>query len=109
MHSRFRPDTIRYPPMMQPLTLQVEATRFSKKMGQGKGENSVMAYLNSITLVGFVGSAPEQRQAKGNGSRFTVLSVATQRSWKNPDDEWTSKTEWHRIVVFRPLGFRRPF
>ena len=25
-----------------------------------------MSYLNSITLVGFVGSDPEQRQAKGN-------------------------------------------
>src|SRR6266436_9943944 len=70
-----------------------------KKMGQEKGENSVMAYLNSITLVGFVGSDPEQRQAKGNGSKFTVLSVATQRSWKNADDEWSSKTEWHRVVV----------
>jgi single-strand DNA-binding protein len=52
---------------------------------------------------GFVGSNPEQRQAKGNGSKFTVLSVATQRSWKNADDEWSSKTEWHRVVVFRPL------
>jgi Single-strand binding protein family len=62
-----------------------------------------MTYLNSITLVGFVGSDPEQRQAKGNGSKFTVLSVATQRSWKNADDEWSSKTEWHRVVVFRPL------
>ena len=72
-------------------------------MGQEKGENSVMAYLNSITLVGFVGSDPEQRQAKGNGTKFTVLSLATQRSWKNADDEWSSKTEWHRVVVFRPL------
>jgi single stranded DNA-binding protein len=60
-----------------------------------------MSYLNSITLVGFVGSDPEQRQAKGNGSKFTVLSIATQRSWKNADDEWSSKTEWHRIRVFR--------
>src|SRR5205809_1627776 len=71
-------------------------------MGQEKGENSVMSYLNSITLVGFVGSDPEQRQAKDNGSKFTVLSVATQRSWKNTDDEWASKTEWHRVCVFRP-------
>jgi single-strand DNA-binding protein len=62
-----------------------------------------MSYLNSVTLVGFVGSDPEQRQAKGNGSKFTVFSVATQRSWKNADDEWSSKTEWHRIVLFRPL------
>jgi single-strand DNA-binding protein len=56
-----------------------------------------------VTLVGFVGSDPEQRQAKGNGSKFTVFSVATQRSWKNAEDEWSSKTEWHRIVLFRPL------
>jgi single-strand DNA-binding protein len=32
-----------------------------------------------------------------------VLSVATQRSWKNAQDEWTSKVEWHRVCVFRPL------
>jgi single-strand DNA-binding protein len=62
-----------------------------------------MSYLNSVTLVGFVGADPEPRQAKGNGSKFTVLSVASQRSWKNADDEWASKTEWHRVVVFRPL------
>ena len=31
-----------------------------------------------------------------------MLSVATQRSWKNTDDEWSSKTEWHRVCVFRP-------
>ena len=61
-----------------------------------------MSYLNSVTIVGFVGADPEQRQAKGNGSKFTVLSVATQRSWKNADDEWSSKVEWHRVVVFRP-------
>src|SRR3984957_13708430 len=61
-----------------------------------------MSYMNSVTLVGFVGADPEQRQARNNGSRFTVLSIATQRSWKNAQDEWTSKTEWHRICVFRP-------
>jgi single-strand DNA-binding protein len=61
-----------------------------------------MSYLNSITLVGFVGSDPEQRQAKGNGSKFAVLSIATQRSWKNTEDEWVSKVDWHRVVIFRP-------
>jgi single-strand DNA-binding protein len=67
-------------------------------MGQKK-ENDM--YLNSVTLVGFVGADPEQRQAKGNGTKFTVLSVATQRSWKNAEDEWVSKTEWHRVAIFR--------
>ena len=61
-----------------------------------------MSYLNAVTLIGFVGADPEQRQARSNGSKFTVLSVATQRSWKNTEDEWVSKTEWHRISIFRP-------
>ena len=59
-------------------------------------------YLNSVTIVGFVGADPEQRQSRNNGANFTVLSVATQRSWKNAQDEWSSKTEWHRVCVFRP-------
>src|SRR3984957_139475 len=67
-----------------------------------KKENLKMSYLNSVTIVGFVGADPEQRQVRNNGSKFTVLSVATQRSWKNAEDEWVSKTEWHRVCVFRP-------
>jgi single-strand DNA-binding protein len=68
-----------------------------------KKEIQKMSYLNSVTIIGFVGSDPEQRQARNNnGSKFTVLSVATQRSWKNAQDEWSSKTEWHRVCIFRP-------
>lgn len=59
-------------------------------------------YLNAVTIVGFVGADPEQRQSRNNGSKFTVLSVATRRSRKNAHEEWSSKTEWHRILVFRP-------
>jgi hypothetical protein len=58
--------------------------------------------MNSVTIVGFVGADPEQRQARNNGSKFTVLSVATQRSGKDAEDEWVSKVEWHRIAIFRP-------
>ena len=61
-----------------------------------------MSYLNSITIIGFVGADPEQRRARNNGSKFTVLSVATQHSWKNAEDEWVSKVEWHRVAIFRP-------
>ena len=66
-------------------------------------------YSNSVTLMGFVGADPEQREVRSNGSKFTVLSVATQRSWKNASDEWTSKVEWHRVCVFRPLLAERVF
>src|SRR6266852_3752169 len=61
-----------------------------------------MPYLNSVSIIGFVGADPEQRQVKSSGAKFTVLSVATQRSWKNSEDEWVSKTEWHRVCIFRP-------
>ena len=63
-------------------------------------------YLNSVQIIGFIGKDPERRQARGNGAAFTVLSVATQRSWKNADDEWASKTEWHRVVAWNSLGER---
>jgi single-strand DNA-binding protein len=72
-----------------------------QKNGAEKGD-IFMSYLNSVTIVGFVGADPDQRQARNNGSKFTVLSVATQRSWKNAEDEWVSKVEWHRIAIFRP-------
>jgi single-strand DNA-binding protein len=61
-----------------------------------------MSYLNSVSIIGFVGANPEQRQGKKNGAKFTVLSIATQRSWKNAEDEWVSRTEWHRVAIFRP-------
>ena len=63
-------------------------------------------YLNSIQIIGFLGKDPERRQARANGAAFTVLSVATQRSWKNAQDEWCSKTEWHRVVAWNGLGER---
>jgi hypothetical protein len=97
--SRFRPYTIGFPPIKQPLALEAEATRFWVPRENGARKRRKFSYVLPITLVGFVGSDPEQRQAKGNGSKFTVLSIATQRSWKNADDEWSSKTEWHRAAL----------
>jgi single-strand DNA-binding protein len=61
-------------------------------------------YLNHVQLIGFLGKDPEKRQVRSNGANFTVLSVATQQSWKDSNDEWQSKTEWHRVVAFNRLG-----
>src|SRR5580658_8945819 len=74
----FKSHTIGCPPIKQPLALEAEATRFwvPQENGARKRRKSAMSYLNSITLVGFVGSDPEQRQAKGNGSKFTVQGLA---------------------------------
>jgi single stranded DNA-binding protein len=72
-----------------------------QKNGAEKGDIS-MSYLNSVSLIGFVGANPEQRQTRNNGTKFAVLSVASQRSWKNAQHKWSSKVEWHRVCVFRP-------
>jgi single stranded DNA-binding protein len=71
-------------------------------MGQ-KREKQIM-YLNHVQLIGFLGKDPEKRQVRGNGANFTVLSVATQQSWKDSNDEWQARTEWHRVVAFNRLG-----
>jgi hypothetical protein len=37
--------------------------------------------------------------ALGIGANTAIFSVATQRSWKNAEDEWFSKVEWHRVAI----------
>jgi single-strand DNA-binding protein len=61
-------------------------------------------YLNTVTLIGFLGCDADRRQTKNNNT-FTVLSLATKRSWKNKETgEWASCTEWHRGLVYGPLA-----
>jgi single-strand DNA-binding protein len=62
-------------------------------------------YKNAVNLIGFVGKDAEVKAAKDNGTNFTVLSLATKESWRNKQtNEWASRTEWHRILVFGKLG-----
>jgi len=60
-------------------------------------------YQNRLSLIGFSGKEPEQKFTK-NGAAYTVLSLATKTSWKNDNDEWESRTEWHRIIAWSKLG-----
>lgn len=56
--------------------------------------------MNRITLIGYLGKDAEQRTTRGNAA-FTVLSLATRKSWKNSDGERQSRTEWHRCLVWK--------
>jgi single-strand DNA-binding protein len=61
-------------------------------------------YKNTITLKGFLGKDAEQR-TNSNQTPFTVLSLATQSSYKDKQSgEYASRTEWHRIVAFGKLA-----
>ena len=58
-------------------------------------------YKNAVNLIGFVGKDAEVKAAQDNSTNFTVLSLATKESWKNKQtNEWESRSEWHRILVF---------
>ncbi|MGH9397927.1 MAG: single-stranded DNA-binding protein, partial [Terriglobia bacterium] len=60
-------------------------------------------YYNITILVGYLGSDAEQRETK-SGAKYTVLSLATKRSWKNAQGEYESRTYWHRAVAWNRLA-----
>src|SRR5713226_4768585 len=62
-------------------------------------------YQNRATLIGFLGKDAEVRTTKSNATPFTVLSLATKRSWKDRETgEYQSRTTWHRCIVWGKLG-----
>ena len=61
-------------------------------------------YQNRVHLIGYLGKNPEHKSVKTTDRKYAVLSLATQRSWKGADEEWHSKTEWHRVVAWNGLG-----
>ena len=61
-------------------------------------------YANRVSLTGFLGRNAETRTTRNHAS-FTVLSLATKRSWKDREtEEWKSETTWHRIIAWGKLG-----
>ena len=61
-------------------------------------------YRNSISLIGFAGKDAETRTTN-NQRPYTVLSIATQSSYKDKGTgEYINRTEWHRVIVWGKLG-----
>jgi single-strand DNA-binding protein len=61
-------------------------------------------FVNRATLIGFLGKDAEVRHTR-NETPFTVLSLATKRSWKNRETgEYESETTWHRCIVWGARG-----
>ncbi|XP_075144949.1 mitochondrial single stranded DNA-binding protein [Haematobia irritans] len=56
--------------------------------------------INTVTLLGRVGADP---QLRGNNEHPVVtFSVATHTNYKYENGDWAQRTDWHRIVVFKP-------
>jgi single-strand DNA-binding protein len=61
-------------------------------------------YANRVSLTGFLGKNAETKTTRNNAT-FTVLSLATKRSWKERETgERQSQTTWHRIIAWGKLG-----
>ena len=58
--------------------------------------------LNSVELIGFLGSEPETTYTP-SGKAVATLSLATKTSWIK-DDERQERTEWHRIQAWAKLA-----
>jgi single-strand DNA-binding protein len=55
--------------------------------------------LNQLTIIGFLGR-PAETKFLPNGTAVTKFSVATKKSWKDDQDQWQEKTQWHNVVAF---------
>jgi single-strand DNA-binding protein len=61
-----------------------------------------MYTMNQLTIIGFTGNDAASHYT-ANGTLITTLSIATKESWKDADDQWNSRTDWHRVVSFAEL------
>jgi single-strand DNA-binding protein len=61
-------------------------------------------FRNTAYLIGFLGRDAEVRTTNNN-SNYTVLSLATKRSWKDRESgDYVSETTWHRCIAWSRTG-----
>ena len=59
--------------------------------------------VNKVILVGNVGTDPEVRYSQ-SGTPVANFSLATNERFKDRNDEWQERTEWHSIVAWQRLA-----
>jgi len=59
--------------------------------------------VNKVILLGNVGKDPEIRSTAG-GTMVAQFGLATTERTKDPQGNWTDKTEWHNIVTYGKLA-----
>ncbi len=55
--------------------------------------------LNQLSIIGYIGRSAQTKYL-ANGTAVTKFSVATKKSWKDENNEWKEKTQWHNVVAF---------
>jgi single-strand DNA-binding protein len=56
-----------------------------------------------VTLLGNIGKTPEAKYTP-QGTAVVQFSVATSRSYKDRDGNWSEATEWHNVTAWARAG-----
>ena len=59
--------------------------------------------VNKVTLLGNLGKDPEYRVIP-NGTPVCKFSIATAEPFKNSNDQWEERTEWHNVECWRSIA-----
>jgi single-strand DNA-binding protein len=59
--------------------------------------------VNKMILVGNVGQDPEVKYT-ASGVPVAKVSIATNERFKDKDDQWQDRTEWHSVVAWQRLA-----
>ena len=59
--------------------------------------------LNKVTLIGFLGDAPELKFSQ-QGKPVCTFSLAVNERWKDPAGAARERVEWFQIVCFARLA-----
>lgn len=59
--------------------------------------------VNLVILIGNCGKDPEILTL-ASGNKVAKVSLATSESYKDKNDEWQSKTQWHQVSAWGKLA-----
>ena len=59
--------------------------------------------VNKVILVGNVGKNPEVKYSP-SGAPVAKFSLATNERFKDRNDQWQDRTEWHNVVAWQRLA-----
>ena len=60
--------------------------------------------INRVTLIGYVGSAPEIRSFEGGGRMARIRMATTERVLQRKTNQWCDHTEWHTIILWGEMA-----
>lgn len=59
--------------------------------------------INKVFILGRLGQNPVLKYTK-NGTPYLKITVATNETWKDKNDQIITKTEWHKIAIYNTLA-----